>query len=490
MVRRSSEATPNTTMCNLRESRAESQADVAESLNTLARHAGKNVEVTAHQISRWERGVTKPTHIYRRLLGEHYGVSVDQLGFADLRPEPARMTAATAAFAQVTTQTATEAPVVAASQTQWRATRTLLNARRVPLARAVADLYDDAHYAGTGMLTRPEWLPDQPMPLEWIGVTTATAEAPTFTGAEAVTEHVRPFSAPERRHGRYSQAIRHLNNPRLFENRLSWRLADVSWNDVGGKLAFDQMTYFDLVDTGEAIAHEAAARYLTPAGDIRPVSWRGLGARKQLGDPFDTARRAVALAVDTLTIRLDRDGATFVLHQRDSGNVAVAGGMMHVMPCGIFQPASVHPASLVQDFNLWRNIQREYSEEFLGNPEHDGTGQPVDYDSAPFSDMQAAVDAGRLRTYCLGVGMDALTLAGEALTVAVWDADVYDRLFAHMVDHNDEGTVVKTGSARPTSAIPFTGHMVDELCDGGRLAPAGAGLLRLAWQHRHALLGR
>jgi hypothetical protein len=131
---------------------------------------------------------------------------------------------------------------------------------------------------------------------------------------------------------------------------------------------------------------------------------------------------------------------------------------------------------------------REYSEEFLGNPEHDGSGPPVDYDATPFGQMQRAITEGRLRTYCLGVGLDALTLFGEVLTVAVFDADLYDHLFAEMVDVNEEGTVVKTGRVHPTSAIPFTEHTIRELLDGGRLAPAAAGCLTLAWQHRRTIL--
>jgi len=36
--------------------------------------------------------------------------------------------------------------------------------------------------------------------------------------------------------------------------------------------------------------------------------------------------------------------------------VAIAGGMYHIMPAGVFQPASVAPAACAHDFDLWRNI--------------------------------------------------------------------------------------------------------------------------------------
>jgi hypothetical protein len=50
--------------------------------------------------------------------------------------------------------------------------------------------------------------------------------------------------------------------------------------------------------------------------------------------------------------------------------------------------------------------------------------------------------------------------------------------------------VVKTGRANPTSALPFTRQVLDELFSSGRLAPAAAGCLRLAWKHRKTVLGR
>jgi hypothetical protein len=46
-------------------------------------------------------------------------------------------------------------------------------------------------------------------------------------------------------------------------------------------------------------------------------------------------------------------------------NVAIAGGMLSVMPTGVFQPASITPTHNSADFDLWRNMMREYSEEFL-----------------------------------------------------------------------------------------------------------------------------
>ena len=91
---------------------------------------------------------------------------------------------------------------------------------------------------------------------------------------------------------------------------------------------------------------------------------------------------------------------------------------------------------------------------------------------------------GRLRIYCFGIAMDALTLACEILTVAVIDEDVYDDIFANLVNANSEGTVIAT--------VPFEEHTVRRLLSGKphALAPAAAGCADLAWRHRQTLLGK
>ena len=70
---------------------------------------------------------------------------------------------------------------------------------------------------------------------------------------------------------------------------------------------------------------------------------------------------------------------------------------------------------------------------------------------------------------------------GEILTVVVFDADVFDEMAGNFVDANDEGSVVGT-------RIPFTEAGVRSVLTSGRIAPAGAGCIHLAWQHRDRIL--
>jgi hypothetical protein len=208
---------------------------------------------------------------------------------------------------------------------------------------------------------------------------------------------------------------------------------------------------------------------------------RDLPYRRLIGSPFDLGRRPVLPAISTLTIRRDGDQAEFLLHRRDPRAVAAAGGMLQVIPSGIFQPSSIRPAARAADFSIWRNIQREFSEELLGMAECDGDGRPVDYADEPFATLDAARADGRVRVYALGVALDALTLVGEILTVLVVDAEVFDGLSADFVDRNDEGSVV-------AERVPFTESAIRDLLDSGKVAPAGAGCISLAWRWRNHVL--
>jgi len=86
------------------------------------------------------------------------------------------------------------------------------------------------------------------------------------------------------------------------------------------------------------------------------------------------------------------------------------------------------------------------------------------------------------------VGIGALDLWAGRETVAVFDADTFDSIFADLVHINDEGSVLRVGRAQPTVHVPFTSLVIDELWASGRVAPETSFSLRAAWQHRDQLL--
>lgn len=235
--------------------------------------------------------------------------------------------------------------------------------------------------------------------------------------------------------------------------------------------------YFDGLDTGEASAHEYAG---VDSGKLRTQT-----LRTAIGDPTDLTRRPTNVAISALTLRHDRatGETTMPLHHRNAAKVGHAGGMIQVIPVGVFQPAGPEPWNVEHDLSLWRLLLREYAEELLGAAEdYDTTEAPIDYDAWPFAaQMTAGLDAGRTRAYVLGLGVDPLTFATDLLAVVVLDADTYDELFAAAVSDNAEGSVLP--------AIPFTEDQVDRYAGHEPTQAAGAALLRLAWQHRETLLG-
>lgn len=314
---------------------------------------------------------------------------------------------------------------------------------------------------------------------------------PEIDGSEDSSLATRPLWSADRRYQRYSHAVRDVAKPKLFENRPSWRLLDVELDSTGGTFAFGHMNYFDAMDVCEAVAHETAAHLIDDQSGVLAPSWRGLRLRKELGDPFNFRRRSVLVSINTLTIRLDRSGsASVILHNRSAASVATSGGIIGVMPAGVFQPSSVRKRDSAGDFDFWRNIMREYSEEYLGNPEHAGDGPGADYSQQPLASLDAARRDGRIRIYLMGLGIGALDMWAGLETVAVIDAEAFDTLFEGLVDINDEGSVLRAGKYQPTVHIPFTEEVIGDLVATGRLAPETELSLKTAWTHRDQLLRR
>ncbi|WP_197288302.1 hypothetical protein [Nocardia sp. NRRL S-836] len=381
-----------------------------------------------------------------------------------------------------TTADADIAGHVRKSQQEWLRVRHAASNHGCQLSELAAWLYPPGQRAPGGhVLTGPGWLLDEPVALDSVHLTFSDAGHPT--PGLGPTDHVLPLTSRGDRYSSYSRAVRDLVRPRLLENRRSYRLLDVS-TDNGLALTFGTTTFFEVFDIKEYLSHEFKAAWLAARGPA--PDWADLPLRASIGDPFDPERLLMSPGISTLTIRKDNCGEhRFMMHQRDGRAVADGGGMCTVMPSGEFQPSSLAESDLHNDFSLWRNIMREYSEEFLGNPEHDGAGaRSIDYArEEPFRSFEQARAGGRFRLWHYGLVMDALTLGVSQRTVAVIDGDVFDRLFSGLVAVNDEGLVV--GEAGRTG-FPFTGEAIDRL--ERRLSASSLTLLRMAWRDRQLLL--
>jgi hypothetical protein len=135
---------------------------------------------------------------------------------------------------------------------------------------------------------------------------------------------------------------------------------------------------------------------------------------------------------------------------------------------------------------------REYSEEFLGQPEHDGSsGRPLNYEHWPFfRAMQRARERGELRVYVLGVALHALSLNATIVTVTVIDSIVFDFLFREAAHVNAEGeVVVHWETTREGHSLSFDEATVNHFLHTEQLVSSTAITgLSLAWRHRADIL--
>lgn len=449
------------------------QQDVAALLNT-----------TQSRLSKLEKGtqalrdVAELRHIARKL-----GIPPERLGVLpdhsqDAHPYPSHVS---------------ERPgPVRDSQERWRHVRRELNSNRAHLGDLAAELYPpELRIPGTTVLTSPQWMPDHPVDLSKIELAwRPESPTPRIGGASAESSGARPLMANGKRYGRYSRALRDLARPRLLDNRVSYRLLDVDWRNDNGVLGFNYTSYFDVLDIGEALGHEFSDAWEN-RGRKRP-GLADLPFRRSIEDPFNLQARPMLPSINTLTIRRDSiEGHRMYLHRRDATAVAAGGGMYHVTPAGVFQPAALAPAHQHNDFSMWRNVQREFSEEFLGNAEHDGNSvDPISYETEePFVSFERARLAGDFQVFGCAVVLEPLTLWVELLTVAVVSGPVFDDLFADMVSINEEGAAISTESGRPTTGVPFMAETRERLRNEP-LSPISRACIELAWKYRHEMLGR
>jgi hypothetical protein len=420
------------------------------------------------------------------------------------------------------------------SQERWRRERRLLNTRRHELARAAAQrLYPPSwRVAGTPLLARRGWIPATPVPLDQVTLAWRPGErsrepdgpvpddtvldgpgldgpvldgpvpdddsvpddvvpdGPVLDGTGPESAAVRPLRDDGSRFGCYADALATLDRPALLENRVCYRILGVRASPAAVALEFGPGRYFDMINTGEAAAHEYAAAALAggcPAG--------GLSLRSSIGDPAALGRRPVLAAIATLVLRAGRAAgeAHMILHWRDPARVATGGGLYQVAPVGMFQPSHDAAWNHARDFSLWRCIVRELSEELLGGGEdYHSDAAPIDYGRWPlYAALSDARRAGTLGVYWLGLGLDPLTLVIDMMSVAVFDAGLFDAVFAGLVSANAEGRIVTGQDATgATIGLPFSAASVARFTTAEPIQPAGAALLRTAWRHRDTLLAR
>ncbi|WP_424190162.1 helix-turn-helix domain-containing protein [Actinokineospora sp. G85] len=435
-----------------------------ESLGHTQETLAAALGVEFNTVGRWERGDLTPAPSRRSRIATVLGITLDEL---DALLDPAA---------------APDVGEVEASQAEWLRVRDHRGGRGRELSELAAWLYPDHERGPGGHVLTGSWLLERPIPLDDVRIELVN-DAPPIPELPVPLDHVLPLTAQGKRYSSYSRAVRDLVRPRLLENRVSYRLLEVL---PGPPLTmrFATTTFFEVFDNKQYLGHEFKRAFINSDGAVPDLDT--LPIRAWIGDPFDLTRRPVSPSISTLTIRRDPVGGhRFTMHQRDPKAVAAGGGICTVMPAGEFQPSTMAPVTIRHDFSLWSNIMREYSEEYLGNPEHDGTSpRVIDYTTEePFASFERAKANGSFRLWHYGLVIAPLSLGPSQRTVAVIDHDVYDTLFADAVHTNDEGHRVGHGGR---TDIPFTAEAIDRLAP--RLTASSHTGLRLAWRDRHLLL--
>jgi hypothetical protein len=458
-----------------------SNKGLAARVRTLAQRDGHSISPDHVSVRRWLDGSvprSRTSQYVARVLSAKLGrqVTPAELGFDADDPAEADPSG----------------DPVAASQRIWRDVRKYVGLHQAEIHARALELYEPSwRLPEAPMLSQASWLPDKPIPLDDIALEwDASPPKPIVVGQEPEARSLLPLRTPLQTFPSYSSAIRYLDAPVLFENRPCYRLLGATLNgDTQPRLRFGQSCYFDKIDVSEALVHELASAMINAASSRLRLPLRAL-----VSDPFDLVLRTANTSVTTLTIRHDRAGgeARFLLLHRDAAKVATGGGEYCLVPAGEFQPASVSPDSLRADLDIWRNIVREYSEELLGQPEHDGnSGRPLDYERWPFyRAMQNARERGQLRVYVLGVALHALSLNATIVTVAIIDSVVFDSLFREAAQVNAEGEIVaRLGDGRKGHGLTFDEATVNRLLHVEPSVSSSAMVgLSMAWRHRDHLL--
>ena len=348
----------------------------------------------------------------------------------------------------------------------------VLRERQVALNRAALDESPEIwRLPNLPVLGKREWLPTVPLDIRDIGLT-LMEELPD-SGSK--TDYPLPYSAKKSdRHG-YSEIMQQVGGLDLFNGRI-YRLTEV---DADLKhMGFAVAKYYDYLDSSEVMAYESAERVANGRKGVLRGSYR-----KALGDPFSLKNRVTSLGINTLTIRLDGGDPTFFLHERDPKKVALDSALISVAPAGEFTPSDRTLESVHSDFSLWRNIMREFAEEFLGHEEARGRGgRWIDYaKSSPYVELQRGIDDGSVRCWVLGLGLDPLNWKPELMTVCALDSNVFDTVFEEMVERNDEGEMLVGPQGK---GLKFDEATVNLYARAAHTAPSTKACLLLAWQHR------
>lgn len=334
------------------------------------------------------------------------------------------------------------------------------------------------------VLCPENWVTDCALPLSDVELTLADGHE----GGRDYLRELRALKWPDNEIGHrvytYHAAVESYDRPGLFFDSKAYRLVDLRQTVATHELVFEVDTYFNAYDSQIVLGYEAVRA---------KISGRDMSAafKHRDGGPSNLLNRSAAASVITLTVVVRPEGPRFLMHWRDPALVASGGGTYHVTPAGEFEPSELSPSGLHDDLDLWRNIMREYAEEYLGHKDYTmAGGWSIDYrNTSPFREFREARASGGLWPWYLGVVMDPLTWKPEIMTVVVFDGVVYDDIFRNM-KKDPEGKKMGEDHDGNRMGYPFDLKHVSMFTSAVETTPVASALLSRAWDLRQTLLAK
>ncbi len=384
---------------------------------------------------------------------------------------------------------------------------------RFPEMSVIEGSLDDYPGRGFSLLTRKEWALASPILL-------SPDDARTQLGVRLLTDRhsdsdyvkwkVRPIPTEVKnvlpfrlskptfgkvRYAKYSDAVNDLAPPGMWENRICYRVCEINLTSAQPSIILDTMNYFDSFDEGEAVNHE---------WHIASGKKSHANLRKKIGDPTLLGGRNGIGAVSAVTIVNYEGNPKFLLHERNVTNVATSRGMKHVVPSGVFQPASISEQSRELDADIWKSMIREYAEEILGKDEARYlTNDVIDYSSVPpYRTFQQLGLDGHFNLYLLGVGINPTNLVVEFLLAGVFDETAklkFGTDWPILASRQTTDGSITSGRMEEGRFVPgktgieldFDLSTIDALTqEPGQMSSASVACLRLALHFRTTILAK
>ena len=352
------------------------------------------------------------------------------------------------------------------------------------------------------VLTKAEWIPNPAIALERVKVLkdknwsndkrvlkrkTKYYEECDFRSAIEAFEYLWPKSIKDFKLTKYSDIVDKLNPPKLWWDMPHYRVNGIN-TEKGYELIFRLGKYFGSFSTLEALAYESAVANAQTKKVGKLMKWNTLRARKVFGEPTELDRRCSGLGIETITLFGQNGDYRFVLHRRSSDDVAIAEGLMHIIPAGEFQPSSDSDVMIEKDFDFWKNIMREYYEELI---DPSISSERIDYEidwenDSPFRELNQAKKEGRIKLFFLGFVIDPLNLKPEILTALVFPQQAFYESIGTLKERNEEGKIIWNNRNQT-----FEGHKFDEKTIRYYLSmplePSARACLIAAWNSRKVL---